>query len=208
MVGGEVRRRERKRLLEGIADDLKRHRGGSWLPAPASRRRSTGRASLNAALGNVGQTVVYAGPRSRASRTSSTSGTVARMERGEVQPLVLGSSPVYDARRPGLCRGLFKVATRIYLSRSTTRLLSGHVALPQTLPRAWGDAADSTGRTASCSRSALGRAVESNTRGGCRHGSAADTLGAGDVKGRSREELNAARKCLHDGVLEGSAWPA
>ena len=214
---------EWKRLLEAIADDLEGHRGGSLLVAGPSQPPEVHAAvhRLNAALDNAGQTIVYTQDPDpeRPAHFEALRALVARMERGEVQTLlVLGGNPVYDAPADLAFAAAFsKVATRIHLSQfddetsqaATWRLPQAHFL------EAWGDARGFDG-----TYSIVQPLIEPLWGGRSKIELLAAIAGMEAPGGYDQvretfkgliagEEFESRwRKCLHDGVLEGSAWPA
>lgn len=133
--------------IDAVAADLARARGASLLVAGAKQPPTVHALVhvLNAALGNVGQTVRYvpvADP-GEPEQVESLRALVDAMEGGQVETLViLGGNPVYDA--PGdlnFAPGLARVRHKVHLSMhrdETSQRCDWHVPRSHYL-EAWGD---------------------------------------------------------------------
>lgn len=134
---------EAKAFLDVLADDLASARGAS-LVVVGERQPAAVHALahlINAALGNVGKTVVYV--KHDRPRAASLSDLTARMKRGEVTHLVvLGGNPVYDAPGDlGFADALAKVGTSVHLGLvrdETGQRCAWHFAESHYL-ESWGD---------------------------------------------------------------------
>ncbi len=202
-------------FVKQMAADLMAHRGASVIAVGARQPASAHALGhlINAALGNIGQTVHFAADPSgdRPSYMSALTGLAGKMKAGRVRTvLILGGNPVFDAPGDlGMADALSNVETRIHLSLHENET---SMACNWRLPRAhfleaWGDsrAWDGTititqplirplydGRSATEVVSALLNGVE--TRG-------YDLLRA--QMGGSEERWRAA---LHDGLVAGSGF--
>ncbi len=132
--------------LRLAVDDLNARRGRSLVAAgPQAPPEAHALVhSLNAQLGNVGQTVFYTEPLGRAETAGSLSELAEAMHAGQVDTLiVMGANPVYSA--PGdlaFAQAMEKVGIRIHLGAyadETAALCHWH--LPASHPlETWGDA--------------------------------------------------------------------
>ncbi len=134
--------------IQAMASDLKAHAGqcvvipGSFQPAAVHAIAH----AINAALGNVGKTVIYTDPLEYApsDQTQSLRELVAAMQAGQIDTLlILGGNPVYDAPADmDFAGALAKVKLKVHLSQYNDET---SVLCQWQLPEAhfletWGDA--------------------------------------------------------------------
>lgn len=134
--------------VQAVAKDLKAHRGRSLVVAGEVLSPSAHALvwAMNAALGNLGQTVEFIEPveaRSDEPHLESLAALVADMQAGKVEVLlILGANPVYTAPADlGFAAALEKVPLRIHwgLYQDETALLCHwHVPAAHVL-ESWGD---------------------------------------------------------------------
>ncbi len=133
--------------IPALARDLKQHRGSSLVVAGDSQPPVVHALAhaINAALGNVGQTLVYIAPLevNPANQAQSFRQLVSDMGAGQVQTLViLGGNPAYSAPADvPFAENLTKVGQRIYwgLAQDDTAVLCNwHVPAAHYL-ESWGD---------------------------------------------------------------------
>ncbi len=209
---------------EAVARDLSAHRGASAVvagdQAPGALHALA--LAMNAALGNLGSTVLVSDPveAQPAEGAASLAELVAAMRAGEVDTLlVLGGNPVYDAPADlGLGEAIFEVARRIHLGSSANETSAlCHWTLPEThYLESWGDARSFDG-TASLvqplieplygGKSAL-EVVSIFTAAG--EASGEELLRAHwqrKLPGGESEFESAWRRALHDGFVAGSELP-
>ena len=225
-IGGAASVAEsRQNWLDSAARDLQQHRGRSLIvvgePQPPALHALAH--AMNAALGNVGQTVLYTQPveAEPVDEIASLRELVEDMESGQVTTLViLEGNPVYTAPADfEFARKLEKVGLRIHLGlyeNETAALCHWHIPAAHYL-ESWSDtrAYDGTvtilqpliaplygGKTAHEMLAAL---------------SAQPQRSAYDIvsqywrsrSGKQEQDFTGWwRKSLHDGIIEGSAFPA
>ena len=204
------------RFLELLAGELAEQRGSSLLAVgprqPAAVHALAHR--INAALGNVGKTLVYteepASP--PADPAAALAALVREMDAGTVETLVvLGGNPVYDAPADvEFRRALRKVPVSLHLAHyrdETSRACTWHLPRAHAL-ESWGDSASWDGtrclqqplidpifprRTPLEILAALCGAKES----------APELVRAAVAPGASEAQW---KRILHDGFVEGSAF--
>jgi molybdopterin-containing oxidoreductase family iron-sulfur binding subunit len=137
-----------QRWVDPLARDLQQHRGRSLIIAgdtqpPAVHALA---AAMNQALGNVGNTVIYAAPAETdlVGQTQSLGDLARAMDAGQVDLLVIvGGNPVYNAPADlNFAAAMAKVRTRVHLSLfhdETSELCHWHIPESHYLD-AWGDA--------------------------------------------------------------------
>ncbi len=175
---------------------------------------------LNAALGNVGRTLVYTNPLEAepVDQVESLKDLVADMQAGRVGALVIiGGNPVYTAPADiPFVDGLNKVALRIHLSQyddETSALCHWHVPEAHFL-EAWSDARGYDG-TASIVQPLIaplygGRSAHELLAA---MSDRPDRSAYDVVRDQWRPQTTAAefdlawRRWLHDGVIPGTAFP-
>ena len=120
--GGAMDSGDTAKFISALAGDLQKHKGASVIIAgdhqpPAVHALAH---AMNAALGNVGKTVVYTDPvdANPVNQTESLRDLVSDMRAGNVDLLVImGGNPVYDAPADlgfGDCLKNSKVGLRVY----------------------------------------------------------------------------------------------
>ena len=210
------------RWIEAVARDLERHRGscaviaGDWQPAEVHALAH----AINDRLGNVGRTVVYTEPvAARPAEPASLADLAEDMEAGKVEVLLLlGGNPVYDAPSDlRFAERLRKVGLRIRLGLyddETSELC--HWQLPAAhFLESWSDARAYDG-TASIIQPLIAPLYDGR--------SAHEVLALlSTAPEKSAYDLVRAywhaqhpgggfepywRKCVHDGVIPGTALPA
>lgn len=219
---GTVEGAEKYPFVKQIAADLAAHRGRSLIAVGQQQPPEVHALAclLNNALGNIGGPVVYtADPDAdRPSHLEALSGLVARMNEGGVATLVIvGGNPVYDAPADlDFASALSRVPVSIHLSEydnETSRVCTWHLPRAHFL-EAWGDglAWDGTysvvqplieplygGRTplellAQLAGDPVQRGYELVRR------TFQARFPGGDFESQWRTSL-------HNGLVEGSAWP-
>jgi len=213
------------RLIDAVVRDLQEHRGrgiviaGEWAPPPAHRLAH----AINAALGNVGETVRYTNPveAQPLDHADSLRRLVAAMDAGEVELLVMvDSNPVYAAPADlAFTERLAKVKTRIHYGLyvdETAELSHWHVPAAHYL-ESWGDALAYEG-TASIIQPLIAPLYEGKTP----HELLAALLGAPNATSYDlvrahwqtlwrttfpeRDAEVMWRKVVHDGVIPGAGF--
>jgi MoCo/4Fe-4S cofactor protein with predicted Tat translocation signal len=132
--------------LKAVTRDLQSHRGTSLIVAGASQPPAVHALAhaVNAALGNIGQTVVYTDPIELSPESDSLPELVKEIETGKVSTLfILGSNPVFTAPADlQFAQQILKVPLRIHFSLyndETAELCHWHI--PQThFMESWSDA--------------------------------------------------------------------
>ncbi|MGH9327945.1 MAG: TAT-variant-translocated molybdopterin oxidoreductase [Terriglobia bacterium] len=133
--------------IQALVRDLQAHKGSSIIIAGDGQPPVVHALAhaMNAALGNVGKTVIYTEPieLSPTSQVQSFRELVSDMEAGKVQTvLILSNNPAYNAPADvPFAAGLKKVRQRIYLGLyedETSILCNWHVPAAHYL-EAWGD---------------------------------------------------------------------
>lgn len=132
--------------LKAVTRDLQNHRGTSLIVPGASQPPIVHALAhaMNAALNNVGQTVVYTDPIEVSAENDSLPELVKEIEAGEVSTLfILGGNPVYTAPADlQFAQQLLKVPLRVQFSLyddETAELCHWHI--PQThFLESWSDA--------------------------------------------------------------------
>jgi molybdopterin-containing oxidoreductase family iron-sulfur binding subunit len=207
--------------LAQLAADLDRHRGTSLVLAGEQQPATVHvlAHALNHALGNVGQTVLFAKPADAESidPMPALGELVQEMEQGQVEALViLGGNPVYDAPAD-LCfaERLAKVPWRIHLSLyddETSELCHWHVPEAHYL-ETWSDTRSDDGTA-----SILQPLIAPLYGGKSAHEVLAlftdnpEQPGYDLVRAYWRGRHRAGdfeafwRQALHDGILPGTAW--
>ncbi|MGA9995106.1 MAG: TAT-variant-translocated molybdopterin oxidoreductase [Pyrinomonadaceae bacterium] len=139
---------ERTKWIDAVARDLKAHAGASLVivgdeQSPAVH--ALGHA-INAALGNVGKTVIYTDPveANPVDQTQSLRELVGDLNNGTVELLVIiGGNPVYNAPADlSFEQAMQKAKTRVHLSLykdETSELCHWHIPEAHYL-ESWGDA--------------------------------------------------------------------
>src|SRR6266851_3824595 len=120
--GGAMDSGDTAKFINALAGDLQKHKGASVIIAGDHQPPGVHALAhaMNAALGNVGRTVVYTDPvdANPVNQTESLRDLVSDMRAGNVDLLVImGGNPVYDAPadlRFGDCLNNSKVGLRIY----------------------------------------------------------------------------------------------
>jgi molybdopterin-containing oxidoreductase family iron-sulfur binding subunit len=215
----------RQEWLDSAARDLQKHRGRSLLivgePQPPAVHAMSH--AINAALGNVGQSLIYtetveAEP---VDEIASLRELTADMERGRVTTLVIiESNPVYSAPADfEFAQKLQNVGLRIHLGlyeNETAALCHWHIPAAHYL-ESWSDCRAYDGTAA------IVQPVIAPLYGGKTAHEMLAALSAQPQRssydvvrdywrnrsGKQQEDFAAWwRKSLHDGVIEGSAFPA
>ena len=151
------------KFISAVADDLQKHKGASVIIAgdhqpPAVHALAH---AMNAALGNVGRTVVYTDPvdANPVNQTESLRDLVSDMRAGKVDLLViLGGNPVYDAPADlgfADCAEEFQMSRCAFTSVSTRtrrRTSATGTSTRRTISKPGAMAAPTTARSASFSR--------------------------------------------------------
>ena len=210
--------------LKAVTRDLQSHRGTSLIVAGASQPPAVHALAhaMNAALGNVGQTVVYTDPIEVSPENDSLPELVKEIEAGKVSTLfILGSNPVFTAPADlQFAQQLLKVPQRIHFGLyddETAEICHWHI--PQThFLESWSDARAYDGTVG-----IVQPLIAPLYHGHSLHEALA--LLTGDV-GKSDHELvrdywrtqrsqpsgeqfeNFWERTLHDGVMAGTALPA
>jgi MoCo/4Fe-4S cofactor protein with predicted Tat translocation signal len=224
-AGGSAPSAEQAKFLQAVASELQNHKGSSVVIAgdhqpPAVHALAH---AMNAALGNVGKTVIYtetvnANP---VNQTESLRDLVADMQAGKVDLLViLGGNPAYDAPADlGFADALLKtnISMRVYhgLYRNETAELCQWNINEAHYLETWSDARAYEG-TISIVQPLIaplysGKSVHEllSTLTGVSDASSYELLRAYWQKQHSGPDFEAWwRKCLHDGFIEGTTFPA
>jgi MoCo/4Fe-4S cofactor protein with predicted Tat translocation signal len=210
--------------VTAAAKDLKQHRGASVVVAGAGQPAAVHAIvhAINHALGNVGSTVFHTDPVQawNGDQTQSLRDLVADMTGGQVQLVViLGGNPVYTAPADlKFAEALKKVSLRVHLSLyddETSALCHWHINETHYLEH-WSDA-----RTFDGTVSIVQPLIAPLYRGRSAHEIVTvftkrpertpyDTLrdfwkGQPQAAGQDFEKFW--RRCLHDGVVPGTALP-
>jgi len=212
------------KFINAVAGDLQKHKGASVIIAgdhqpPAVHALAH---AMNAALGNVGKTVVYTEPvdANPVNQTESLRDLVSDMRAGNVDLLViLGGNPVYDAPVDlgfADCLKNSKVALRIYhglYENETAELCHWSVNEAHYL-EAWSDSRAYDGTV-----SLVQPLIAPLYAGKSAHEMLSTLMGVSDASGydivRGYWQKQHAgpdfeawwRKTLNDGFIEGSAYP-
>jgi molybdopterin-containing oxidoreductase family iron-sulfur binding subunit len=214
---------ESAKFLQAVASDLKKHAGSSVIIAgdhqpPAVHALAH---AMNAALGNVGKTVVYTEPVNAhpVNQTESLRDLVSDMQAGKVDLLViLGGNPAYDAPVDlGFAEALrtTNIETRVYLGlyqNETAELCQWNIDETHYLEQ-WSDARAYDG-TVSIVQPLIaplynGKSAHEllSTLNGVSDASSYDLVRAYWQKQHSGGDFEAWwRKILNDGFVEGSAF--
>ncbi len=209
--------KDQEAWLEACAADLLAHRGtgivvaGSHLPPQVHAIAY----AINAALGNIGETVEFVAVEPNGASTIEA--LAAAIRAGGVKTLViLGGNPVYNApadlQMADLLRQVPQVVRHGYYADETSALAGAHIASTHYL-ESWGDARTADGTVVPVQPmilplfnglteiEVLARlAGEENPDPYALVFATIAGLGEGDPQ-------QAFRKFLHDGLLEGSAYP-
>jgi len=223
--GGAMDSGDTAKFIKAVAGDLQKHKGSSVIIAgdhqpPAVHALAH---AMNAALGNVGRTVVYSEPvdANPVNQTESLRDLVSDMRAGNVDLLVmLGGNPVYDAPADlgfGDCLKNSKVALRIYhglYENETAELCHWNVNEAHYL-EAWSD-----GRAYDGTVSIVQPLIAPLYAGKSAHEMLSALVGVPDASGydllraywqkqhTGPEFEEWWRKTLNDGFIEGSAYTA
>lgn len=208
--------KDKDRWLKAAAEDLNAHRGASLVVAGSHLPAAVHAAvyALNVALGNVGNTLDFVTV--PASAAASISDVASAIKAGSIRTLVvLGGNPAYNAPAdldfPALLKSVGEVIRYGYYSDETSQFASTTIAATHFL-EAWGDARTADGTVVPVQPQILplfngftDLEVLSRLVGGA----VTDpyTLVYTTITGLSRGGDAAFRKFLHDGLLEGSAYP-
>jgi MoCo/4Fe-4S cofactor protein with predicted Tat translocation signal len=215
---------EQQKYLTALAKDLQGHRGSSVVIAgdhqsPAVHALAH---TINQALGNVGKTVVYTDPVNAypVQQTQSLKELIADMRGGKVQLLlILGGNPVYDAPADlGFADALksSNIPTRVHVGLyddETAELCQWHINEAHYL-EAWGDSRAYDG-TVTIVQPLIAPLYDGKSV------LEVAALFAGDAQANGHELVQAYwrskhpganfdafwRKSLHDGWVEGTAFP-
>jgi molybdopterin-containing oxidoreductase family iron-sulfur binding subunit len=217
------------RFARAAARDLAAHAGSGIVLAGEAQGPAVHALAhaINHALGNVGRTVEHAEPLDPwpLSSTASISELAAAARAGEVQALlVLGGNPVYDAPADlDFAAALSAVPFRVHLSQhvdETSRLCHWHVPLAHFL-ESWGDARAHDG-SSSIVQPLIAPLHGEKGGGGksaleilalyLRESASAHELLRGiwrEKSGKQGADFERFwRNALHDGVVEGTTFPA
>ena len=221
--GGAMASGDTAKFISALAGDLQKHKGASVIIAgdhqpPAVHALAH---AMNAALGNVGKTVVYTDPvdANPVNQTESLRDLVSDMRAGNVDLLVImGGNPVYDAPADlgfGDCVKNSKVGLRIYhglYENETAELCHWNVNEAHYL-EAWSD-----GRAYDGTVSLVQPLIAPLYAGKSAHEMLSALVGVSDASGYDIvrgywQKQNAGpefeawwRKTLNDGFVEGSAY--
>ena len=222
--GSGVQSSEYSKTIAAISHDLQSHRGASVV-IPGDHQPPAVHAlahSLNAALGNVGKTVFYTDPvnGNPVNQTESLKELVADMRAGKVDLLViLGGNPAYDAPADfGFADALrnTNIPTRVHLGlhhNETAELCQWHVNETHYLEQ-WSDTRAYDGTV-----SIVQPLIAPLYAGHSAHEIVAVLSGGGESSGHDlvqnywkkqhpSGDFDAFwRKSLHDGWIEGTAFP-
>jgi MoCo/4Fe-4S cofactor protein with predicted Tat translocation signal len=212
-----------EKVLKAVAADLQQHKGSSVVIAgdhqsPAVHALAH---AMNAALGNVGRTVVYTDPvdANPVNQIESLRDLVADLRAGKVDLLVImGGNPVYDAPADlGFADALknSNIALRVHhglYQNETSEYCHWHVNEAHYL-EAWGDARAYDG-TVSIIQPLIaplyaGKSAYEmvSTLSGVSDAAGYDLLRAYWQKQQGGSDFDGFwRKALHDGFMEGSAY--
>jgi molybdopterin-containing oxidoreductase family iron-sulfur binding subunit len=221
--GGAMGSGDTAKFISAVAGDLQRHKGASAIIAgdhqpPAVHALAH---AMNAALGNVGRTVIYTDPvdANPVNQTESLRVLVSDMRAGNVDLLVImGGNPVYDAPADlgfGECLKDSRVVLRVYhglYENETAELCHWNVNEAHYL-EAWSD-----GRAYDGTLSIVQPLIAPLYAGKSAHEMLAALAGVSDasgydiVRGHWQKQYAGAefeawwRKTLNDGFIEGSAY--
>jgi molybdopterin-containing oxidoreductase family iron-sulfur binding subunit len=221
--GGAMDFGDTAKFISALAGDLQKHKGASVIIAgdhqpPAVHALAH---AMNAALGNVGRTVVYTDPvdANPVNQTESLRELVSDMRAGNVDLLVImGGNPVYDAPSDlgfGDCLKNSKVGLRVYhglYENETAELCHWNVNEAHYL-EAWSD-----GRAYDGSVSIIQPLIAPLYAGKSAHEMLSTLVGVSDASGYDIvrgywQKQNAGpefeawwRKTLNDGFVEGSDY--
>ena len=209
-------------FVSAVAEDLKAHRGTSVVVAGESQPPSVHALAhaINGSLGNTGKTVTHTEPAADGGSPGATfAALVEDMRAGRVSTLVIvGGNPVFDAPADlAFAEAMSKVGLRIHLGLwedETSRLCHWHINAAHPL-ESWSDARALDG-TVTILQPLIAPLFAGKT--------AHELVGAfSDQPEKSGHDIvkeywkgklpggdfeAAWRKALHDGVVEGSAFPA
>lgn len=203
--------------VDAVAADLQAHRGASLVVAgettdPALQALAH---AMNAALGNLGTTVVASDPvvAELAPQAEGLQELVGAMSSGDVEALfILGCNPVYDAPADlGFAEALENVNLRVSLSfyeDETARECNWRVAQSHPL-EAWGDVRSLDG-TLSVVQPLIEPLYQSRTANEILAMIAGQPASDYDLVRNTWQSVGGEsvwRKALHDGYLEDSAAP-
>src|SRR5580658_3904383 len=221
--GGAMDSGDTAKFINAVAGDLQKHKGASVVIAgdhqpPAVHALAH---AMNAALANVGRTVVYTDPvdANPVNQTESLRDLVSDMRAGQIDVLVImGGNPVYDAPADlgfGDCLKNSKVSLRIYhglYENETAELCHWNVNEAHYL-EAWSD-----GRAYDGTLSIVQPLIAPLYAGKSAHEMLSALIGVSDASGyeivRGHWQKQYAgpefeawwRKTLNDGFIEGSAY--
>jgi MoCo/4Fe-4S cofactor protein with predicted Tat translocation signal len=221
--GGAMDSGDTAKFINAVAGDLQKHKGASVVIAgdhqpPAVHALAH---AMNAALANVGRTVVYTDPvdANPVNQTESLRDLVSDMRAGQIDVLVImGGNPVYDAAADlgfGDCLKNSKVSLRIYhglYENETAELCHWNVNEAHYL-EAWSD-----GRAYDGTLSIVQPLIAPLYAGKSAHEMLSALIGVSDASGyeivRGHWQKQYAgpefeawwRKTLNDGFIEGSAY--
>jgi len=222
--GGAMDSGDTAKFINALAGDLQKHKGASVIIAGDHQPPGVHALAhaMNAALGNVGRTVVYTDPvdANPVNQTESLRDLVSDMRAGNVDLLVImGGNPVYDAPADlgfGDCLKNSKVGLRIYhglYENETAELCHWNVNEAHYL-EAWSD-----GRAYDGTVSLVQPLIAPLYAGKSAHEMLSALIGVSDASGydivrgywqqqHAGSEFEAWwRKTLNDGFIEGSAYP-
>src|SRR5216683_7082782 len=221
--GGAMDSGDTAKFINALAGDLQKHKGASVIIAGDHQPPGVHALAhaMNAALGNVGRTVVYTDPvdANPVNQTESLRDLVSDMRAGNVDLLVImGGNPVYDAPADlgfGDCLKNSKVGLRIYhglYENETAELCHWNVNEAHYL-EAWSD-----GRAYDGTVSLVQPLIAPLYAGKSAHEMLSALIGVSDASGYDIvrgywQKQNAGpefeewwRKTLNDGIVEGSAY--
>ncbi|HRE82997.1 MAG TPA: TAT-variant-translocated molybdopterin oxidoreductase [Opitutaceae bacterium] len=215
-LAGGLDFKDKAKWLSAAAKDLNDNRGacvvvaGAHLPAAVHSVVH----AINAHLGNIGSTVQFVTVPTPAAPAASISDLVTAVKSGSVRTLViLNGNPAYNAPADldfaGAVKSVGDVVRLGYYSDETSPLASTHIAAAHFL-ESWGDARTSDGTIVPIQPQILplfGGLTDLEVLARIAGEATTDpyTLVFNTITGLSNEA--AFRKFLHDGVLEGSAYP-
>ena len=218
-------------FVEAVVSDLKSHGGASLVVAGETQPPSVHALAhaMNAALGNVGTTVRYVQPAATtpATQAAALSGLVREMADGQVSTLViLGGNPIFNAPADlEFTKALQKVELRIRLglyNDETSRLCHWNVAEAHGL-ESWSDARSEdgtvtilqpliaplfSGKTSHELLAAFSAEPEKSSHDIVRDYWRGKLPGAGGNAGAGADFEAAWQKSLHDGLVDGTAFPS
>jgi len=209
-------------FVEAVASDLKSHRGAGLVVAGESQPPAVHALAhaINEALGNAGKTVTYSEPVAGgpSDQTAALAELVRDMEAGRVSTLViLDGNPVFNAPADfGFAKAMERVGLRIHLGLyddETSRVCHWHIPAAHSL-EAWSDARAFDGTVTilqpliaplfggKSAHEVLAAFSEQPEKSG--HDIVKDAW-SGKLPGADPEY--AWRRALHDGLVEGTAFP-